>query len=124
MLDPTLFPGAPPMDPEVQAHLPLHPRDHLILLALASGPMHGYGIIKEITRDSGGTVAMDPANLYRSIKRLRRSGLVREAEEVEEEPPSERRRYYSTTRLGDRVVRAEAERLAGLTVVARRRRLV
>lgn len=112
------------MDPDIQAHLPLNPRDHLILLALAGGPAHGYGIIKEIERDSSGTITMDPANLYRAIKRLRRSGLVREATVEERVEDRERRRYYETTPLGGRVVRAEAERLAGLTAVARRRRLV
>ena len=111
------------MDPE--SYLPVNPRDYLILFALTSGRRHGYGIVKEVERDSGGTVRLDPANLYRSIKRLIRDGLVADEEPSEDDQgDADRRRYYAITEMGRRVVTLEAARLAGLADAARARRLI
>ncbi len=108
------------MDPE--ALLPLNPRDYLILFSLVTGERHGYGIVKEVERDSGGKVQLDPANLYRSVKRLIRDGLVVEADRrPAAEIDNERRRYYAITDFGHRVVTLEAARLAELTDAARAR---
>ena len=113
------------MDPEVNAHLPLNPREYLILFALTSGPSHGYGLIKDIEHETEGQVALDPANLYRSIKRLIRVGRVQPAERSSSlEAGKERRRYYEITRLGRRVAVAEAERLDRLAALARERKLI
>ncbi len=112
-----------PMDPE--SYLPVNPRDYLILFALSSGRRHGYGIVKEVERDSGAMVRLDPANLYRSIKRLIRDGLV--TDEDQPETPGgedERRRYYAITETGRRVVALEAVRLAVLADAARARNLI
>jgi DNA-binding PadR family transcriptional regulator len=103
--------------------LPLQPRDYLILLALADGQMHGHGILKVMEEHSGG-VLFDPANLYRSLRKLERDGV---AAEVEDPPPSDdarQRRYYRLTALGRGVLEAESTRLARLTDAARARDLV
>ena len=106
-------------------HLPLQPRDFLILLALAGGEVHGYGILKEVEEETGGGVRLDPANLYRALKRMMKEGLVSESSKV---PASdlgdERRRYYGLTQLGARLVEAEAERLRHLADVAVARQLI
>jgi DNA-binding PadR family transcriptional regulator len=99
--------------------IPLNPRDYLILFVLEAGERHGYGIVKEVERESGGQVQLDPANLYRSIKRLSRDGLVGEAERRPVEGTSERRRYYAITQFGRQVVALEAARLASLADAAR-----
>jgi DNA-binding PadR family transcriptional regulator len=100
--------------------LPLNPRDFLILFALASGERHGYGIVKDVEAGSRGQVRLDPANLYRSLKRLMRDGLVVEAAaDGDAALDEDRRRYYGITALGRRVLAAEATRLAELTDVAR-----
>ena len=104
-------------DTNADAHLPLRPRDFLILFALSSEPRHGYGIIHEVAAMTDGTTPLDPANLYRAIKRLVREGLVQEASGAGGD--DERRRLWTVTDLGHRIVRAEAERLAGLTERAR-----
>lgn len=110
---------------DAKALIPLNPRDYLILFALAGGERHGYGIVKDVEHDSGGRVRIDPANLYRSIKRMMTTGLVEEAgERLSTESQDERRRYYRITRLGRDVVRLEAARLAELTAAARARRLL
>ncbi len=41
--------------------LPLAPRDLLILTAMRSQSLHGYGLVKEAERLSEGKVRMDPA---------------------------------------------------------------
>lgn len=106
-------------------HLPLSPRDFLILLVLADGPLHGYGILKAVEARVGDEVPLDPANLYRSLKRLRRDAIVEEAEAPpRDDPPPEQRRYFALTAFGREVVAAEAARLERLTDVARRARLI
>jgi len=110
------------VDHDLQQFLPLQPRDYLLLFALSGGPRHGYGLIKDVERDTAGEVTIDPANLYRSIKRLTKDGLVAEADAPDD--AGERRRYYRITPLGTRVVRAEAARLAELASLAKARKLI
>ena len=109
---------------DVEAMLPLNPKDFLILFALVDGERHGYGLVKEIERGSGGTVKMDPANLYRSLRRLERDGLIEEVESPDAGEDDERRRYYALTPFGGQVTAAEAERLDRLSQAARRKRLI
>src|SRR5437879_6118048 len=98
-------------DPETL--LPLTPAVFHILLALADGDCHGYGIMQEVERRSEGKVRLGPGTLYGSIKRLLHAGLIEESE-VRPEADDERRRYYRLTDFGQRVAAAEAERLAHL----------
>ncbi len=105
--------------------LPLNPREYLILFALVEGERHGYGIVKDVMAQTDGQVRMDPANLYRVIKRLIRDGLVVAAgKRPAPESDHERRRYYAITKLGHDVVAAEAARLDQLTQAARARNLI
>jgi DNA-binding PadR family transcriptional regulator len=108
---------------DVQDMLPLNPRDFLILFVLSDGERHGYGVVKEVEERSGGRVTLDPATLYRSIRKLMRDGLVTETDGADEDG-GERRRYYGVTPFGRRVVAAEASRLADLTDEARAKRLI
>jgi DNA-binding PadR family transcriptional regulator len=96
----------------------LKPADFHILLALAAGPRHGYGIMKEVEQESGGGVRLEIGSLYRLLGRLLESGLI------EDTDGDERRRFYRITRLGRRTLRTEAERLAGLVDLVRARRLL
>ncbi len=104
---------------------PLNPRDYLILLTLSERPRHGYGLLKDIARLTEKEVRFDPANLYRSLKRMIKQELLTEMSpppDAKQEDP--RRRYYGITNLGTHTVQAEAARLARLTKVARERNLV
>lgn len=105
--------------------LPLTPAVFHILLALADGEKHGYGIMQEVTRITNGMLKMGPGTLYGTIKRMLEANLI---EETEERPDpaldDERRRYYRLTAFGERVARAEAARLAALLNVAESKRLV
>ncbi|MEO8027281.1 MAG: PadR family transcriptional regulator [Bryobacteraceae bacterium] len=101
-----------------RSFLPLRPADVHILLSLAAGPRHGYGIMKEVELESGGEVRLEIGSLYRLLARLHADGLLEDA------PGEDRRRCYRLTRLGHRVLRAEALRLDNLLRLARSRRLL
>jgi DNA-binding PadR family transcriptional regulator len=98
-----------------QKFIPLRAHWFHILLSLAGGEQHGYGIMQEVLNRTTGKVRLWPATLYGSIKRLIEAGLI---EESDERPAPElddaRRRYYRLTPLGRRVLDAECERLQEL----------
>ena len=105
--------------------LPLTPVAFEILLALADGEQHGYSIMREVERRSGGSVVLHPGTLYRALARLLEAGFIQELEErPDPEHDDERRRYYQLTPGGIAVARAEAERLAGQVAAARARKLL
>ena len=110
---------------KAQDLIPLGARDFLILFALVEGERHGYGIVREVERESRGQVRIDPANLYRSVKRMLGAGLVEDAgSRSDGTPGAQRRRYYRITALGRDVVTLEAARLAELAARARARGLL
>jgi DNA-binding PadR family transcriptional regulator len=95
--------------------IPLKTQWFHIMLSLAGGEQHGYGIMQEVLQRTGGKVRLWPATLYGSIKRLIEAELI---EESDERPAPElddaRRRYYRLTELGRRVLDAECDRLQEL----------
>jgi DNA-binding PadR family transcriptional regulator len=107
---------------ELQARdlLPLSSQVFHILVALASGDQHGYAIMQDVAQRTGGELRLAPGTLYGSVKRLLEQGLVVELRDSERpKDDDERRRYYRLTAFGRKVVRAEAERMAGLLEQAR-----
>lgn len=110
---------------QVEAFLPLTEVEFEILLALAADALHGYRILKEVERRTGGRTTLHPGTLYRALDRLEESGLLAETERPEKAAGSDdRRRYYRLTRLGRRVGRAEARRLESQVGAARARNLL
>ena len=100
--------------------LPLTPSVFHILLALADEERHGYGIMQDVARQTEGSLQLGPGTLYGCLKRMLASGLVEESDERPDPAlDDERRRYYRMTGLGKRVVRAEAQRLAGAVMAAK-----
>lgn len=89
----------------------MNPRDLLVLSALAAGPMHGYGILKTVEEESESGLLLDPGNLYRVLKRMRRDGWVEEAPADAAGGGGERRRVYRLTRPGREALKREVERL-------------
>lgn len=100
------------MDPT--EHLPLAPRDLLVLAVLAEGPLHGYGLIKAVEQRSSTGVFLDPANLYRVLRRMRALGWIEDADDE-----NERRRTHRITKAGRSVLDAEVRRLEELLAHAR-----
>lgn len=99
-------------------YLPLKPADFHILLTLLDGPKHGYGIMKEVGRESSGEVRLEIGSLYRMLGRLVSGGLLEMGE------GDGRRQYYSLSRLGRKVLKADAQRLVGLVDLVRSRKLL
>jgi DNA-binding PadR family transcriptional regulator len=95
-------------------HLPLAPRDLLVLAVLAEAPLHGYGIIKAVETRTLSGVLLDPANLYRVLRRMRGLGWI---EDVGGD--DDRRRTHRITRRGRSVLAAELSRLEHLLRQAR-----
>jgi DNA-binding PadR family transcriptional regulator len=105
----------------METRLPLSPQVFHILLALADGERHGYGIILDVERETEGAIRLGPGTLYGALKRLVEAELV---EETERRPDpaldDERRRYYRLTPAGRRLLGADAARLANAVARARR----
>jgi DNA-binding PadR family transcriptional regulator len=106
-----------------QMFIPLKSHWFHIMLSLAGGEQHGYGIMQDVLNRSTGKVRLWPATLYGSIKRLIEAELI---EESDERPAPElddaRRRYYRLTTLGKRVLDAECDRLQELVRAIRVKR--
>ncbi|HEV2689241.1 MAG TPA: helix-turn-helix transcriptional regulator [Bryobacteraceae bacterium] len=109
--------------PKTEDFLPLKTNWFHILLSLAAGEQHGYGIMQEVSERTGGKLRLWPATLYGTIKRLIEAELIAESDE---RPAAElddaRRRYYKLTRLGKRVLDAETERLEELVHIVQVKR--
>ena len=111
--------------PEPGSFLPLRPVEFQVLLCLAQGERHGYGIMQEALTLGEGATLLEPGTLYRALRRMLRAGLVVEsARRPDPEKADERRRYYRLTELGRRVASAEAARMQRLVGVARAQRLL
>ena len=107
-----------------ESFLPLRPVEFDVLLSLADGDRHGYGIIQETESRTDGRVRLELGTLYRALRRMEEQGLIARTPAPEgEEDADERRRYYALTALGRAVAAAETRRMEGLVAVARRRDL-
>ncbi len=79
------------------------------LTALAGGPQHGYGVMREVSRLSGGQVTLLAGTLYTALDRLHAEGLVEvDREEVVD---GRTRRYYRLSVCGTAALASESERL-------------
>ena len=81
----------------------------LILVALAEGPLHGYGIIKEVAALSDGRVRLRAGTLYGALDRLEADGHISfDGEEAGDGPT---RRCYRLTKAGCRLLDEEMRRM-------------
>jgi DNA-binding PadR family transcriptional regulator len=103
----------------VERFLPLRPVEFDILLSVAAGERHGYGIIQD-AEGRGAIIVPDVGTLYRALRRMQEQGMIVPSERREApDAADERRNYYRITELGLQVARAEARRLAALMRAAR-----
>jgi DNA-binding PadR family transcriptional regulator len=103
-----------------ESHLPLRPVEFHILLSLATGERHGYGIIQD-AEARGDVPVPDVGTLYRALARLVEHGWIEAAARRRaSDTTDERRNYYRLRPAGLAVARAEARRLEALTRAARR----
>jgi DNA-binding PadR family transcriptional regulator len=103
----------------------LTPLTYQILLALADGDRHGYGIIKEIEGRAGASSAPSTGALYLALQRMEAEGLVAEAPKRPAKGDDDaRRRYYRLTAGGRALAEEESVRLAALVRAAREKKLL
>jgi DNA-binding PadR family transcriptional regulator len=103
-----------------------------ILLALAEGDLHGYGIMRRIEEQTAGRTRLGPGTLYSSIQALLEEGLIEEVELANQlaggvsvsNAPKDRRRLYRLTSSGRKTARTEAERLADILRIARANKIL
>ena len=112
----------PERDP--QDLLPLTPPVFHILLALGTESMHGYAIMQELERRTGGRATLLPGSLYATIARMVSDGLLEEVALRREAVEDRRRRVYRLTRFGRAVATAEAARMGRLVKLAREQDLL
>ena len=104
---------------------PLTPAVFHILLSLADGEKHGYGIMQEVAERTNDALIMGPGTLYGTLKRMLEAGLVEETgEHLDPGMDDQRRRYYRLTHLGRQSATSEAGRLEALVRAARAKSLL
>lgn len=85
---------------------PVNPAMLHILLALAGGELHGYGIMQEILRQTDGSYKLGPGTLYDNLQRLLEQGWIAEVA-----GDSDRRRLYKLAAEGKDALDQEIARL-------------
>ena len=101
-------------------------RTTLILLALAEGPLHGYGIKRAVADRTDGAVKLGPGTLYEALQRLVESGWIREVSPPRDQagsggPP---RRFYNLTPRGRRQLASELEHMEAIIQYAKSREML
>jgi len=89
---------------------PEFPRDFLtpwVLLVLRNWSMHGYQLMQTLTMF--GLVSFEPTTVYRTLRRLQKSGLIMSAWETGDSGPA--KRVYSLTEAGEEFLRTWASAL-------------
>jgi PadR family transcriptional regulator, regulatory protein PadR len=72
--------------------------DMIVLAALAGGPAHGYAVIQEIHRRSGGAFDLLEGTIYPALHRLEKNGLLSSSWTIADS--GRKRRTYALTRRG------------------------
>jgi DNA-binding PadR family transcriptional regulator len=115
----------PPRRDDVDRHLPLKPVAFQVLLSLAEGERHGYGITQDVASRTAARLQLEPGNLYRALRVMLDDGLIEESEKrPAPDLDDERRRYYRITALGRKVAAAEIARLEAVIADAKAKRWI
>jgi PadR family transcriptional regulator, regulatory protein PadR len=72
--------------------------DMLVLRTLRAGPLHGYGIAKNIRSASNEALDIEFGSLYPALKRLEAQGWIASAWQISEH--NRRAKYYKLTAAG------------------------
>src|ERR1700724_2116792 len=89
----------PTMKTDPEPFLPLSVAAQHILLALSDEDRHGYGIMQEVARQSGGKYRMGSGTLYDNLEKLMKRGWGADPprRSTKDDP---RRHYYRMTTFG------------------------
>jgi PadR family transcriptional regulator, regulatory protein PadR len=95
------------MPPDLFTELKKGSAETLILALLEDGPQHGYELAKMIDARTRGRLSFHVANVYTSLYRLERAGLI--TGRWVEKAGQRRRRFYRLTPAGRRELTARRE---------------
>jgi transcriptional regulator len=79
--------------------------DMLILKALASGPMHGYSVVRHIQQASEDVLQVEEGSLYPALHRMEQRGWIESQWGSSEN--NRRAKYYKLTRIGRKHLASE-----------------
>lgn len=94
----------------MEKNIPLTEVVFYILLAVRR-PNHGYGIIQEVEKLTGGRVVLGPGTLYGAIQTLEKKGWIRM---FSVDTESRKKKEYLITAMGREVFEEERRRLEEL----------
>ena len=95
-----------------------------ILLTLANGPLHGYGIKLDIAGRTQGTMRLGSGTLYEAIQRLEGRAFIATTTPPDGKDGDRRRRYYRLEEVGERALKAELARMTDVLRYAQARDLI
>jgi PadR family transcriptional regulator, regulatory protein PadR len=81
--------------------------DMIVLATLSAGPAHGYAVIEEIRRRSGGAFDLPEGTVYPVLHRLEQAGLLSSRWVTADS--GRRRRVYGVTKRGDKALAERRE---------------
>ncbi len=87
-----------------------------ILLALADGPLHGYGVMR---RAAEAGMKMGPGTIYGALHRMRELSWIEPTGSEKARGPLKQRRRYGLTAEGRHVLQAEARRMVKVADLVR-----
>ena len=94
-----------------------------ILLALAEGPRHGYGIKLDVEQRTDGAVRLGSGTLYEAIQRLLGNDWIVEVASPDDASGGPARRFYALTDDGRGALRREVESMRKIIDFARKKAL-
>ena len=103
----------------VKNEVPLTEPTLFVLLSLASGPKHGYAIMQEVEKLSGGRVRLSTGTLYGALQRMLEGGWIERVEEGAADTGGRPRKSYALTDRGRTILGAEIDRLESVAALAR-----
>ncbi|MDD9268155.1 PadR family transcriptional regulator [Paenibacillus sp. MAHUQ-63] len=98
--------------------LPLTEAFYYILVTLYPRAAHGYAMMQDVERMSGGRVRIGAGTLYTALNTLLKKGLIEHAPDAEHSADS-RRKLYAITEMGKAVLKAEMVRMEELLMNGR-----
>ena len=90
-----------------KVYVPMTETGFYILYCLQE-PMHGYNIVQQVLKLTGGEIRISPGTMYGSLSKMERDGVIRFVRE------EEKRKIYQITDLGREVLALEMRRIRRL----------
>ena len=96
----------------LKSYIPMSESGFLVLSSLLDA-RHGYGIIQHVQQVTKGRVTLGAGTVYTILYKMESDDLIRVLRE------EDRRKVYWITPVGRAILKAEAERIASLSLLAK-----